>query len=184
MRAERVKGEGPGPTDGERCCGHAQHRGVLKPALGREKAIGGMDAGRNAHRGGSGGAGSRGGKTQGQGNTGSCFAYTSEDGAWFCGPEAHSVHSLAGAFNTSSAEPTEKFLGSVRDEHTSESNPEQGLRGCCGMRAGRFAAHRGPLVLALSLQALVEADSTSATRARHGTWRDPRGGPCLRVRAR
>src|SRR3954469_20739796 len=144
MPSERVKGEGSGTPNGERCCGQAQHCGVLETAFGGEEAVGGVDTGRDAHRGCSGGAGGRGGQPQGQGGTGSCFTYTCEDGAWFCGAEAHSVHALAGALDASSAEPAEEFLGSVSNEHTSEGNPKQALRGGCGRRAGRYVAHRSP----------------------------------------
>ena len=54
------------------------------------------------------------------------------------------MHALAGAFDASSAEPSEKFLGSVSDEHASEGDPEKGLRGGSSLRAGHCMAHKSP----------------------------------------
>jgi hypothetical protein len=62
----------------------------------------------------------------------------------FRGAKAHGVHALAGAFDASSAEPPKEFLGSVGDEHASEGDPEQGLRGGGSLRAGRCVAHKSP----------------------------------------
>jgi hypothetical protein len=76
--------------------------------------------------------------------TGSCFTDAREDCTGFCGAEPHGVHTLAGAFNASSAEPAEKFLGSVGDEHASETDPEQGLRGGRRLGAGGYMAHNSP----------------------------------------
>ena len=130
--------KGPGPPMVNDAAARPSTAGYPKAALCGEEAVRGMDAGRDTHRGGSGGAGGRSGQSQGQGNPGSCFAHACEDGTGFCWTEAHGVHALGGAFDSSSAEPPEEFLGSVSDEHASEGDPEQqGLCGGGSLRAGR-----------------------------------------------
>lgn len=83
-----------------------------------------MNAGSDAHRGGSGGADGRSGQPQGQSNTGYCFTHACAVGTGFCWAEDHGGHALAGSFDASSTEPPEEFLRSVSDEHATEGDPE------------------------------------------------------------